>query len=96
MCIYKYSKNSLEMSAVKEFYFVRSQVAEQQNKIACFYKNERTNKGLLEEKERGSLFFCDVVFLLLAKVVRQVNDLGDILLFASAPEGSKPTFARLT
>jgi len=36
------------------------------------------------------------VFLLLAKLVRQINDLGDILLFSSAPEGSKPTFARLT
>lgn len=64
MRIYKYSKNSLEMSDIMEFYFVRSQVAEQQNKIACCYKNQRTNKGLLEEKEpastpQGSPFFCD-------------------------------------
>lgn len=64
MCIYKYSKNSVEMLDIKEFYFVSSQVAEQQNKIALYYKNERTNKGLLEEKEPAStpqrgLFFCD-------------------------------------
>jgi len=48
----------------KEFYFVRSQVAEQRNKITRYYKNEGTNKGLLEQKEpastpQGSLFFCD-------------------------------------
>jgi len=64
VCVYKYSKNSVEMSDIKKFYFVRSQVAEQQNKIARYYKNERTNKGLLEEKEpaskpQGSQFFCD-------------------------------------
>jgi hypothetical protein len=64
VCIYKYSKNSVEISDIKEFYFLRSQVAEQQNKIARYYKNERTNKGLPEEKEpastpQGSLFFCD-------------------------------------
>jgi hypothetical protein len=52
------------MSDIKEFYFVRSQVPEQQNKTARYYKNERTNKGLLEEKEpastpQGGLFFCD-------------------------------------
>ena len=91
-----------------EFYFVRSQVVEQQNKIARCYKNGRTNKGLMEEKEpastpQGSPFFCDeaaccvlVVFLLFAKLERQINDLGYILLFASAPEGSKRTSVRLT
>jgi hypothetical protein len=49
---------------MKEFYFVRSQVAEQPNKTACICKNERTNKGLLKHKEPTStrqerFFFCD-------------------------------------
>ena len=62
VCIYKYSKRSVLMSDIKEFYFVPSQVAEQQNKTARIYKNERTNKGLLTNKEplstpQGSLFF---------------------------------------
>ena len=80
MRISKYSNNSVEMSDIMEFYFVRSQVVEQQNKIARCYKNGRTNKGLMEEKEpastpQGSPFFCDeaaccvlVVFLLFAKL----------------------------